>query len=232
MTALMTEEQFKKALPPQIRKSVNKELIDKINTIMSDPDAMEMYRENLLSYTQVLTKGKFKMESYLDAVRYVGFKLMGDSNISAFVKAFPDRYQKFILNGTSEKDIASYVTAYNKSKLVNLIFEQTLVPTHVLNADLYQKALNTQAELMISAKSEKVRSDAANSLINALKPPETKKLELDVTHKEDSAINELRAATMELVAQQRAALQAGATTAQSVAHSRIITDAEYEDVTE
>jgi hypothetical protein len=34
---------------------------------------------------------------------------------------------------------------------------QTLVPSYVLNADLYQKALNTSAELMISAKSEKVR---------------------------------------------------------------------------
>lgn len=122
------------------------------------------------------------------------------------------------------------MTAYNKSKLVNLIFEQTLIPSYVLNQDLYQKALNVQAELMISAKSEKVRCDAANSLLSHLKMPETQKVELNLGIKEDSSIAALRQATMELVRQQRLMVEAGAMNAQEVAHSKVVVDVEAKEV--
>lgn len=229
MTAL-TLDQFKEALPDKVKKSVNQELIDKINNTLSDPELFENYRNNLLSYTKVMADGRFKIQNYLDAVRYVSFKLMGDSNIEAYSKTFPDKIQDFTARRVASKDIASYVTAYNKSKLVNLIYEQTLIPSYVLNQDLYQKALNTQADLMINAKSEKVRSDAANSLLTHLKPPEVKKVELDIGIKEDSSIAQLRQATLELAAQQRLALQAGMTTAQETAHSVLVIQGEAKEV--
>ena len=220
MSAL-TVEMFQQALPDKVKKSVNQELIDQVNKTLSDPDMFEIYRDNLLSYTQVMKDGRFKISEYLNAVRYVSFKLMGATNIEAYTKAFPDKYQRFVAQGVAAKDIASYVTAYNKSKLVNLIFEQTLIPSHILNQDLYQKALNVQAELMVTANSEKVRTDAANSLLTHLKQPDKHRLELDINVKEDSTIGALRAATQELVRQQRLALESGSTNAQSVAHSKI-----------
>jgi len=48
MSAL-TVEQFKVALPDKVKKSINQELIDKINATLSDPDMYEAYRDNLLS---------------------------------------------------------------------------------------------------------------------------------------------------------------------------------------
>jgi len=221
MAGLLTQEQFVRVLPKKLHTQISSELVDQINTTISDPILMEAYRDNLLSYTNVMTDGKFKMHSYLDAVRYVSCKLFGSSNIEAYTKTFPDRYQRFITNNTSQKDIASYVTAYNKTKLVNLIFEQTLIPTHILNADLYQSALNTQAELMLSASSEKVRTDAANSLLTHLRMPDTNKIELDITVKEDSAIADLRASTMKLVGAQKAAISSGAASARQIAHSKL-----------
>jgi hypothetical protein len=94
---------------------------------------------------------------------------------------------------------------------------------------LYQKALNVQAELMLSANSEMVRTTAANSLLQQLKPPETQKVELDVKTTESSAVRELREATLALAAQQRQMIQSGQMNAQEVAHSRII-EGECEDV--
>ena len=221
MSAL-TIEQFQEALPEKMKKSVNKDIIDSINKTLSDPEMYEQYRDNLLSYTKVMQEGKFKISQYIDAVRYVSFKHMGMTNADAYAKTFPDKMLRFSSQGVSAKDIASYSTAYNKSKLVTLLFEQTLIPTHILNQDLFQKALNVQAELMISANSEKVRSDAANSLINALKPPETKKVQLDVGVREDHSIAALREATLALAAKQAQLLQAGATNAQQVAEAKII----------
>lgn len=221
MTAL-TLAQFQQALPDKVRKSVNQELIDQVNATLSDPEMFEAYRDNLLSYTKVMADGRFKVQEYLNAVRYVSHKLMGATHIEAYTKTFPDKYTRFVAQGVQAKDIASYVTAYNKSKLVNLIFEQTLIPSYVLNQDLYQKALNVQADLMVSAHSEKVRTDAANSLLTHLKMPEKTKVELDINVKEDSSIGALRAATMALAQAQLLAIGSGSMSAQDVAHSRVV----------
>ena len=227
---VLTLETFRTALPDKVKKTINQELMDSINKTLSDPDMYETYRENLLSYASVMADGRFKMESYVSAVKYVSHKLMGASNIAAYIKTFPDKYQDFINRGIETKDIASYVTAYNKSKLVNLIMEQTLIPSYVLNQDLYQKALNVQAELMLTAKSEKVRSDAANSLLTQLKMPEVNKVQLDVNVKEDGSIAALRESTLELERQQKLMVQAGAMNAQEVAHSKLVIDVESREV--
>ena len=227
---MLTLDQFKLALPDKVKKSINQELIDQINNTLSDPEMFESYRDNLISYTKVMADGKFKVTQYIDAVRYVSFKLMGCTNIEAYTKTFPDKYQRFIQQGIVAKDIASYVTAYNKSKLVNLIFEQTLIPSHVLNQDLYQRALNVQADLMMNAKSEKVRCDAANSLLTQLKAPEVKKVELDIGIREDSAIANLRATTLELARQQRLMLESGVMDAQEIAHGKLIIEGTAEVV--
>ena len=226
----LTIDQFKAALPDKVKKSINQELIDQINATLQEPELYEQYRENLLSYTKVMQDGRFKINEYINAVKYVSHKLMGCTNLDAYSKTFPDKIQRFTAQNVAQKDIASYVTAYNKQKLVNLIYEQTLIPSYVLNQDLYQKALNTQAELMIYAKSEKVRSDAANSLLTHLKPPEVKKVELDIGIKEDGSIAQLRATTLELARQQRLALEAGMLNAQEVAHSTLIIDADVKEL--
>ncbi len=230
MTAL-TIEQFRTALPDKVKKSVNQELIDQVNKTLAEPELYETYRDNLISYTSVMKDGKFKVSGYIDAVMYVSHKLMGCTNIEAYTKTFPDKYQRFVQQGVVAKDIASYVTAYNKSKLVNLIFEQTIIPSYVLNQDLYQKALNVQAELMVTAKSEKVRSDAANSLLTHLKMPETQKVELEIGVREDSTIAALRATTMELSRQQRLMMESGAMNVQEVAHSKFtVVDVEAKEI--
>lgn len=222
----LTEEEFKKALPPQFRKAISKELINKINTTISDPEMYEDFRNSLLSYTLVLKEGKFKIDQYIDAIKYVGYKVAGATNMDAYMRAFPERMARHASRGASAESIAAYVSAYNKSKLVNLIYEQTLVPSWILNQDLYQKALNTQAELMMYARSEKVRSDAANSILTHLKRPESQKVELEIATPENSTIDLLRQATLELVNQQKMMITAGQSTAKEIAESNI----EYVDV--
>lgn len=223
-------EQFRHALPDHMKKTLNQVTVDRINALITSPDMFEEYRDNLLSYAKVMADGRFKMDDYVNAVKYVSHKLRGDSNIDAYVKTFPDKYQEFLSRGISSKDISSYVTAYNKNKLVNLIYEQSMVPSWVLNQDLYQKALNKQLELMMTAKSEKVQSDAANSLLTHLKAPETQKVQLDIGIKQDDSINSLRNAVQELAAQQRDAIRAGAITAQDAAHSKLIIDTEAKEI--
>ncbi len=220
--SLLTVEQFRQVLPDKFKKTVNQEFIDQVNQTLADPLMYENYRDNLLSYTQVMRDGKFKLTDYVSAVKYCSHKIMGATNIDAFIKTFPNRYQRFLTNGVSQKDIASYITAYNKSKLVNLILEQSLIPSWVLNQDLYQKAINVQADLMINANSEKVRSDAANSLLNHLKPPEVQKVELDIGLKKDSVLQDLKETLFELALQQQKALEANVVPIKDITTQKIV----------
>lgn len=224
----LTIDEFKQVLPPAIKKSVNQSLIDQINTKLADPDMYETYRENLLGYVSVMQKGKFKLSGYVDAVKYVSHKVAGATNIVAFTITFPDKIKQWNANNVCSKDIHSYVTSYNKSKLVNLILEQTLTPAWVMNQDVYQRAINIQVGLMGDENvSPKVRSDAANSLLTHLKPPDTSKIELDIGIKPDSAIDALRRSTEALVLQQKQLIETGVKNAQEIAIQPLeIVDAE------
>ena len=221
----LTEDQFVRALPRQLKKTVTPDLVAGINKLITEPGMRENFRENLLSYTNVMKDGRFKIGNYIAAVKYVSHKLLGSSNIEAYSKTFPDRFQRLVNEKAADNVISSYATAFNKTKLVTLIMEQTMVPVHILNADLHQKAVNVQATLMISASSEKVRCDAANSLLTHLKPPETTKIEMDVNVKQDSSIDELRATTQQLAQKQREMIQKGQMSVKEVAESKIVLDA-------
>jgi len=223
MSNEITLNQFQRALPKGVSTRVDQGMVDNLNGLMTDPGLRENFRDNLLSYTNVMADGKYKIGDYINAVRYMSHKLLGSSNIEAYTKTFPDRYQRLLDEGADDRTISSYCAAYNKTQLVNKVREQTLVPVHILNADVYQKAINIQASLMNDTTvSDKVRSDAANSLLTHLKQPETSKIELDVKVTEDSSIKELAAATRALAEQQQGNIIKGFSTPEQVAHSNII----------
>ncbi len=230
MSTQLTLDQLQAAMPTQIKGKVTQDLVNTFNSMALDDEFRENYRNNLISYTSVMQDGKFTMDQYLNAVRYVSFKLMGDTNIKAYMRTFPTKYSGFKAKGVKDKDIASYVTAYNKSKLVNLIYEQSIIPTHVLNADMFQEALNVQADLMINANSEKVRSDAANSLLTHLKPPEKKKLEIEVSQVESSVIDDLRLATQEHAKVLKQNIAAGAMSVRDAAQGDLVIAGECETI--
>lgn len=211
MTSALTEEEFKQALPKGMQKQINPLLLMDINNCLSSQEEMDMYKENLLTYANVLQQGKFQLHQYLNAVKYVSFKVMGCTNKDAYIRTFPQKYAQFKADGVVDKDIASYTTAYNKSKLVNLIFAQTLVPVHIINAPYFQQALNTQIEIMLNEDvSPKVRSDAANSVMTHLKGPETKKIELDIGVQQGSVIEDYQKAMTKMVESQLDLINKGA----------------------
>lgn len=227
---MLTKEVVQRAVPASIKASVTQEMVDTINNIVADPIFADQYRQNFLSYTGVLRDGKFKIEDYMNAVMYVSYKLMGDSNQDAYVKVFPNRYQALLAKGTSSKDVAAYVSAYNKGKLVNLIMEQSLVPAWVLNQHLFQEALNVQADLMHTAQSEKVKSEAANSILTHLKKPEGKDFQISLETKDNSGMNEMKNALRDLAQQQRQLIESGVEV-KTIAGSTLI-EGEAKDVTD
>lgn len=230
---MLTVNQLKQALPAHMKNSASQEFCDRVNQYAVDPDFSKALRENLVSYTSVLKDGKFRTDDYISATIYVSLKLMGFTNQDSYARTFPDRYTNLVARGADTKEISAYVAAYNKNKLVNLILEQTLVPSWVLNQDVYQQAINTQSLLMVTAKSEMVRMQAANSILMALKRPEKTQVELNLGDAATSGLNDLKDMLTTLAQAQQDAIEAGMNT-QTISHQKLQRsapiDADYQDV--
>jgi hypothetical protein len=191
---MLTLEQVKGALPPGNRNNVTQDMVNQLNALSRDPEEARYIRENFISFSQVLMEGKFRLGDYVQAVMYVSYKVMGKTNQDAYKLTFPDRYAAMVAAGKPQKDIASIITAYNKGVLVTKIMERAIIPTWILNQDMFQAALQTQYELMTDNQvSDKVRCEAANSLLTHLKKPDVHKSELKI----DIAMNDGMAALEE-----------------------------------
>jgi len=191
---MLSLEQVKTALPPGNRNNVTQNMVNQLNALSKDPEESRYIRENFVSFSQVLMEGRFRLGDYVQAVMFVSYKVMGKTNHDAYKLTFPDRYASMVAAGKVQKDVASMITAYNKGVLVTKIMERAIIPTWILNQDMFQAALQTQFELMSDTQvSDKVRCEAANSLLTHLKKPEVHKSELKI----DIAMNDGMAALEE-----------------------------------
>lgn len=222
---MLTKLEVEKALPANLKTAATQQLVDTVNNISTDDLFAEEVRNNFITYTTVMRDGKFKMEDYLNAVVYVTHKLMGRGTTDAYALTFPQRYAKLVAENKTSKEISAYAGAYNNNKLVNLIYEQTLIPVHILNQGIYQKAINVQADLMVNAQSEKVRSDAANSILTHLAKPKEVAPAINLNVNQDSGMNELKNLLTDLARKQIEAIDSGIT-AKDIAGQKLIPEAE------
>lgn len=218
---VLDKETMLQILPKNMRGNLTDKNMTTINDALQGTDYHGL-KDNFLGYASVLREGRFSISSYINAVKYISYKMMGDSNIAAYTKVFPERFQRMTDMGAEPKYITGIVAVYNKNVLVNKIFEQTIIPSHVLNADTYQNAVNHLAHLMIHSTSEKVQSDSAAKLVDVLRPPEVTKVELDIGLKTDKSIEELHNTMLELAAMQKRGIELGVQTVKQVAHSKLL----------
>lgn len=222
----LTVDTLKAVMPKRQKHNITDSLVNELNKIVCEPEEREAFRENLIGFTSVLEDPNIKLPDYIAAVRFVSFQMMGYSNQQSWIKTFPDRYQSLVDRGKISEDddsfLRSTVACYNRGKIVNLVREQSLTPSWILNSDVHQKAINRLAYLMVASKSEKVQADAAASLLTHLKMPEAITMRLDVAVTEDDSIKQLRSAVTNLVTAQREAIMTGVSTADGIAEARLI----------
>ncbi len=208
---MLTVDELKAALPKALQGNASQEFADKVNLIATDPDVAREVRNNFLTYSKVLTEGKYKSEDYLNAVMYCTFKLMGYTNKDSYIKTFPDRYQRLVAAGRTEKEISAYVAIFHKGKLVNTILEQAAIPMWLLNQDAYQKAINKELDIMANPDaSYMVQHLAAAAILANLKQPEVKKIEMDIGLKNSGGLDELKESMAALAERQAQMIADGA----------------------
>lgn len=223
-TVHVTEEEVLSLLPKHVSKKVGKELTEQINELIDGDDLLrQTYRDNIIGFKKALEQGKFKITSYLNAVRFCGYRISGYGVTESYRMTFPQKLEQLERDGATAKYISSVTTQYNQSKLVELIMKQAMIPVYIVNMDAFQEAVNTQLDIMKHSESDIARTQAANSLLNHLKPPEATKMELTVeTTNNKDVMTELRELTNKLAEQQLQGIQSGQTNAKEVAHTPIL----------
>ena len=207
-STLMTIDELREAMPSHLRKSVNDELLTEVNSALGDPNYAEIFKQNILNFNTVFREGKYKLHEYV-------------SNTEAYMKAFPDRYKQHINNGSTSSTIQSYISSYNKSKLVSAIMAQTIIPTWILNQGLYHDALSKLNDLMHNSKSEMVKYNAAAKLTDILRPPEVKKVELSLGISENSPLSQVEQSLAAIAKAQLGLIEQGMS-AKDVAEMRTV----------
>lgn len=214
-------ETVKKLVPKSQRGLITQDFLDKIEASVQNSLIAEEFKNNFITYLNVLSTGKYKMEDYISAVKYISFKLLGYSNVDAYAATFPDRYERLKREG--QEQIEAFASMYNKNKLVMQIYEQTIVPTYVLNAPLHQEALNELAKMI---KDPSVRGmtkvKACEAILQHTKQPEIVKGELTIGIEQQDTISELRDVVEQLAEVNRLSIAKNIKSIKEVAEAKII----------
>lgn len=222
----VTPEEIKRIYPVKVNPTVLQRATDIINASVKDMDYVlaKEFRDNVFGFIDIIKESKHRVafEDYVNACKFVTFKMAGNTDIRAYALTFPDRVRRMEREKVPNSHLYQYANLYAKNKTVVEVMTKVMIPTHVLYQDIFHKAVKTQAELMQTAKSEKVRADAANSLMTHLKTPEIKKAELQVNVGSTGAIDQLSEALANLSGKQSEMLSQGKYSLQDIREATII----------
>lgn len=224
---IMTIDSVREMLPNTMRASVTQNIVDLLNTAANKPEDLEFIRDNFITYSDVIYEGKFKLESYLNAIKFTSFKLLGKNNREAYSLTFPEKYREMIADGKPASEISAYISAYSKTKLVTLLHEQMIVPDWILYRDIYNKAVKKNYDLMFDEDvSPTVQQKAAECLMRELKrPEEASKVDIKIDNSTKvSFVGQLEEA-MNLLAQKQ--VESGKSASELISNN--IIEGEYEE---
>ena len=235
----MTLEELRETVPKHVQKHITQSVVDTMNHLEAEDgeDFAEHYKQNFINMSSILKSSDWTVKDYTAAVKFVSWQLLEIPDIDCYKMTFPDRYDrlmtKWTAEGLSEADvrgrkISSFVSAYKSNPLVVKIMEQALVPPRILNAHMFQDALNVQMQLAFGANSEMVRTTAANSILTHLKNPETTKIQMEVGIKGQDELQALRNEMQRLAGTQQVGIESGSNTTLEIAESTIM----FEDAIE
>lgn len=213
----ITKEDIQKALPSR-KGGVTEEIVEIINRSLTEPEFQgESLLQTATTYERVLQQNKAGIKQYLNAIRFCSYLIALDDNFTeAYKKVFWDtEFVKNRMDLKSDdgqyKELTSAASRYRKSKLVVDILTVSQVPMHLMFTGMQYQAVGVLHEVMMTARLDRDKINAAKELLAATKAPENIKIDLDVGVKENSAIQQLNDQLAQLAGSQKTQLEAGNT---------------------
>lgn len=193
-------EDFKDIMPTNFTGRVSRTLLTEVNHLITNSDTSEQLYENIVTFSHVMETGTWSAEQYINAVRYCTFRTMDYSKKDAYMNVFPAKWKQ--IKKKANQQINGIVAAYNRSKLVQKIMAQVLIPQHFFYQDVFHKAVLKQTALL-NSKNETIAQRAADSLMGHLTPPQEAEMTLDITSKSAQLMGNMLDNLMDISNKQR-----------------------------
>lgn len=214
---LLTVEDVQNALPSR-KNAITQELVDVLNEVK---DEAEFQGEPLLNtavvYEKLMINNKASVREFVDAIRFCAYLVTMDDNYTeAYKKTF--YYRDFVKERISADtksikyaELTSAASRYRRNnKLVADLLVYSQAPLEIMFLGWRYKAVGVLADTMMNAKLDRDKINAAKELLVATKGPETKRIELDIGVKENSAIASLNEQLSVMAGTQVMLLESGA----------------------
>ena len=214
---LLTIEDVQNALPSR-KNAITQELVDVLNEVK---DEAEFQGEPLLNtavvYEKLMINNKASVREFVDAIRFCAYLVTMDDNYTeAYKKTF--YYRDFVKGRISADtksikyaELTSAASRYRRNnKLVADLLVYSQAPLEIMFLGWRYKAVGVLADTMMNAKLDRDKINAAKELLVATKGPETKRIELDIGVKENSAIASLNEQLSVMAGKQVMLLESGA----------------------
>jgi hypothetical protein len=232
----------------QWRSYIDDEFIDRLNNLGGESKVLsKIYKDNFFSWLKAVSGDdwdcrKYGIEDYVNAVKFVSLRLLGNTVLDSYKEVFPDRVmlveKEYEEDGDSSKlkeRLNWLASAYSKGKLVVKILQLTLVPSYIINAPLYDEALQKLADMI---RNDEVRGmakvKACEAILEATKQPEVIEQNVNVNVGggmiRNEAMDELREVTEKLAATLKMEMEKGKHKLQEVADIELVKKAEEGEV--
>ena len=211
-------EEARSFVPRNFRSQITEKFLDQMEQAIGNDEQARHVRENFITYSKVLQDcdPNVNILDYLNAVRFITFKIMGYSAEESWKRVFPHKVEKLLREG-NEKHINKYANIYNKSQIVNKIYSQTMIPSYILHHEEYEKMISTLNDMIYSGELRGMaKVKAVEIFLSNTKPPEVAKAELQVSIQQSDTITDLRDATDKFARAMRLAIEEGKTTATEI----------------
>ena len=205
----MTLEELKVMMPAKKQKFMNQELVDMINAAEGRGDFEGEFEKKVISYSSVLTQGRYKTSDYIAAVEFCTYYLSGDEQAEAYVKTFPDKVRRRVLEGKS-----AYATGapsmYYGGQLVQAIMAQAQMSVRMRHYNKIDMMVETLFDLATSKMStDRIKMESADKVLAHLKEPDQSHVEIEVGIKKDESGMALEKKLIEVAEMQKAAFEKG-----------------------
>ena len=209
MIEMITLEELQAMMPRKKKKNITQTLVDMINAIEDKTGFEGEFTKKVVGYSNVLESGRYKLTDYVNAVEFVTYYLNGDGQAEAYMKTFPEKVKKRLMEGKS-----AYATGapamYYSGQLVQSLMAQAQLGVRVRHYDKIDRMVETLFGLAISPDStDRIKMESADKLLNHLKEPEESKVEIEIGIKKDQSGEALEAKMLEVAMMQKEAFEKG-----------------------
>ena len=217
MAKELTVEQLQRAIPSR-KNTITPDLVKVINEVSKEPEFQgESLLTVMLTHQGAMEKHRASVQDYIYALRFCAYLITEEDNlVNAYRRAFADREFVYSKAGckTDSPEYAALTSAASRYRRNNKLVADLLVysqaPLEIMFLGWRYKAVGVLADTMMNAKLDRDKINAAKELLVATKGPETKRIELDIGVKENSAIASLNEQLSVMAGKQVMLLESGA----------------------